>query len=45
VGPRAKRQAQELLAENPDLQNAPPRNSGQRALLLDRERRDPIPSK
>ena len=45
VGPRAKRQAQELLADNPDLQNAPPRNSGQRALLLDRERRDPIPSK
>jgi len=45
VGPRAKRQAQELIAENPNLQDAPPRNTGQRALMLDRERRDPIPSK
>lgn len=43
VGPRARQQADELLKEKPQLQAKPPRNSGQRALMLDREQRAPAP--
>ncbi len=41
VGPRARRQAEALLRDKPALQTEPPRNSGQRALMLDREQRAP----
>ncbi len=46
VGPRAKKEARELLAAQPDGQVVPPANSGQRAVMLDRDQRGPaVPSK
>ncbi|MFT3719985.1 hypothetical protein [Pseudorhodoferax sp.] len=42
VGPRARRQAQELLGERPDLAASAPRNPGERALLLERAQQ-PLP--
>ncbi|WP_326533254.1 hypothetical protein [Pseudorhodoferax sp.] len=39
VGPRAQRQSQELMAEQPQGSASAPRNTGQRALLLDQSRR------
>lgn len=46
VGPRAKKEAQELIADKPGLQDVAPANSGQRALMLDREQRNPaLPKK
>lgn len=39
VGPRAQRQSQELMSEHPDRAASAPRNTGQRALMLDQSRR------
>lgn len=43
IGPRARRQSQELLAEQPNPSASAPRNTGQRALLLDQSRRADVP--
>ena len=48
VGPRAAREADALLTEKPELRDQAPRNTGQRALMLDREQRPtptPAPAK
>lgn len=39
VGPRAERQSRELMAEHPERGASAPRNTGQRALMLDQSRR------
>lgn len=39
VGPRARLQSQELMAEHPERAASAPRNTGQRALMLDQSRR------
>jgi hypothetical protein len=39
VGPRAERQSRELTAEHPERGASAPRNTGQRALMLDQSRR------
>lgn len=39
VGPRAQRQSRELMAEHPERAASTPRNTGQRALMLDQSRR------
>jgi hypothetical protein len=39
VGPRARRDAQELLQSRPAVAASAPQNAGQRAILLDLERR------
>lgn len=42
VGPRAKKEAQDLIADRPGLQGLVPANPGQRSLMLEREQRDPV---
>lgn len=39
IGPRARKEADALLREKPALQEQAPRNSGQRAIMLDKEQR------
>lgn len=39
VGPRAERQSRELMVEGPERAASAPRNTGQRALMLDQARR------
>lgn len=39
VGPRAERQSRELMAGHPERGASAPRNTGQRALMLDQSRR------
>lgn len=39
VGPRARKKADALIEEQPALQEQAPRNSGQRAILLDKAQR------
>ena len=39
VGPRARKEADALIKEKPALQEQAPRNSGQRAILLDKAQR------
>lgn len=43
VGPRARKEADALLREKPELQGQIPRNSGQRAILLDKAQRPVVP--